>query len=65
MHNKNILRSPYYKKIEGKLTEIKDQLVCIEEIRTEKIEGKKKTITENFEIPFDTIKSATIKISFK
>ncbi|MCC7298118.1 MAG: hypothetical protein IT244_07265 [Bacteroidia bacterium] len=53
------------KKIEGKLTEIKDQLVCIEEIRTEKIEGKKKTITENFEIPFDTIKSATIKISFK
>jgi ribosome maturation factor RimP len=52
-------------KFEGKLLEANGNILSFEKQRTEKIQGKKQLITETLDLPFETIKTATIKISFK
>lgn len=51
--------------LEGRLTDVHGNVLSFEEEVTEKVDGKKKIIIKNSEIPFEKIKKATIKISFK
>jgi ribosome maturation factor RimP len=51
--------------LEAKLMEVKSSILVFEKTSIEKVGGKKTTITEQIEIPFEKIKKATIKISFK
>lgn len=50
---------------EGKLMDVNGNTITLEETITEKVDGKKKTYSRTTEIPFENIKKATIKISFK
>jgi ribosome maturation factor RimP len=50
---------------EGKLIEQLGSVLNFEKTTTEKIQGKKTTLVENINVPFEQIKKATIKISFK
>lgn len=54
-------------KHKGKLTEVTDENIRIEETKKVKKEGskKKKMVTELVQIPFDDIKSTKILVSFK
>jgi ribosome maturation factor RimP len=53
--------------IEGTLLEVKDDFIIVEELRKERIEGKKKKVlvTEEHELKFEDIKETKIVISFK
>lgn len=50
---------------EGKLVTIEGENLTFEKTTTEKINGKKTTITQEIFLPLNKIKKATIKISFK
>ena len=53
--------------IEGALLEVKDDFIIVEELRKERLEGKKKKVlvTEEHELKFEDIKETKIVISFK
>jgi ribosome maturation factor RimP len=54
-------------KLKGQLVEADQEKMVIEEIRMEKVEGKKKKqrIVKKYELNYDDVKSTTVVISFK
>lgn len=54
-------------KLVGKLLDVKDDYIIVEETRKERLEGRKKkvTVTEEHKIDFKEIKETKIVISFK